>query len=317
MMLFLTLLAGFVLLVAGGELAIKGAVALAKNLGLPKAVIGLTVIAYGTSMPELVVSLESALTGHADLALGNVIGSNISNILLVLGATALVCPILMDRNLLAPDGWITLAVAALLLLFCLDGAIGRAEGWIFIAVSIGYTAYVFYQGRKKGFEELEQELEDALKVDMPLTRSAPLVIGGIVLMVAGGTVLVEGGVELATRLGVSEGVIGLTIIAVGTSLPELAASIAAARRRHADIAVANVLGSNMLNIFGIVGITAAIQPLDVDPSFLAFDLWLMLGLTVLLVLMLARGMRLTRLFGMVFTAGFIGYILYQYQSLVL
>ncbi len=316
MMLLLILLSGFLLLIAGGEIVVKGAVALAKNMGLPKAVIGLTIIAYGTSAPELVVSLESALAGHADLSLGNVIGSNISNILLVIGATALVFPITMDKSLFNPDGIALIVVSVMLALFAMNGYINQIEGILFISAVIAYTGYVFYQGQKQGFAALEQEIEAEMKeeisVEMPMPKSLLMVLVGILSMIAGGKMLVSGGIELAELFGVSAGVIGLTIIAVGTSLPELATSVAAARRKHADIAVANVIGSNILNIAGIVGVTSTVNSLTVDSNFLNFDIWLMLGLTFMLIGLLIAGCRINRLVGIIFTVAFAAYIMYQY-----
>jgi cation:H+ antiporter len=316
MELALYLIGGFILLIAGGEIVVKGGVALAKNLGLPKALIGLTILAYGTSAPELVISLESALAGHADMALGNVIGSNISNILLVLGGTALLSPLMMDRSLLKPDGIAMFAMAALLVIFALGGTISRVEGIIFAILCIGYTLYVFRKGKLEGYEAMEEEVEAEMNTDLPLPRSILYVALGLGCMVGGGKLLVTGGVGLAEMLGVSGGVIGLTIIAVGTSLPELATSLAAARRGHADMAIANVLGSNLLNIFGIVGITATVLPLSVDPAFLRFDLWLLLALSALLVLALALQLTLKRLPAIIGLLGFFGYILYQYQTVL-
>lgn len=316
MILTLLLLGGFVLLIIGGEVVVKGGVALAKNLGLPKALIGLTIIAYGTSAPELVISLESALDGHADMAIGNVIGSNISNILLALGCTALLGPILMDRKMLVPDGAGLLAVTALFIMFSSNGLIGRTEGLIFIAISIAYTLYSFWKGKQEGFAALEEEVEEEMNVDMPLWKSVIFVGLGLGCMVGGGKMLVTGGVDLAHLLGVSGGVIGLTIIAVGTSLPEIATSLAAARKGHNDMALANVLGSNLLNIFGIIGITATTLPLTVDPVFMEFDFWLMLALTALMVLMIARNWHLPRWGGAVCVLIFIGYIVYQYKALM-
>lgn len=316
MMLFLTMLGGFIFLIAGGEIVVKGGVALAKNLGLPKALIGLTVIAYGTSAPELVVSLESALDGHADMALGNVIGSNISNILLALGGTALFAPVLLDRKQLVPDGIGLMVVTLMLALFCINGWIDRWEGILFVAISIGYTLYAFWKGKKEGFVEMEEEIEQELNTDLPLSKSLLYVALGLACMIGGGKLLVSGGIELAQLLGVSGGVIGLTIIAVGTSLPEVATSFAAARKGHSDMALANVLGSNMLNIFGIVGITASILPLSVDPAFMQFDLWLLLALTLGLLILIRRHTHLKKLAGGLGVFGFLLYILYQYHGLM-
>lgn len=295
---------------------IRGAVALAKNVGLSKAVIGLTVVAYGTSAPELVVSLESALTGHAAIAIGNVTGSNITNTLLILGLTALIYPLVADKNLLKPDGLTLFAVTLLIVMFSWDGVIQWWEGLIYVIIGVAYNWAVFRKGKEDGYAELEAEMGDELAVEMPTWKSVAYVVAGLIMLVAGAEFMIDSGVALAERIGVSEGVIGATIIALGTSLPELAASLAAARKGHADIAVANVLGSNLMNLFGIIGVTALITPLPVAPQFMHFDLWLLLGVTMLFVGMLAAGIRIGRILGVLFTLGFIGYIAVEYQVLL-
>ena len=312
MEIFALLVGGLILLIGGGEILVRGAIALAKNLGVPAAVIGLTILAYGTSAPELVVSLESALDGHADMAVGNVVGSNISNTLLILGFTALFYPLILDKGLLKPDGYLLLLVSALLWIFASDGVIGLIEGAIFVAILLGYTYYTFAQGKKQGFAELEAEVEEELNVELSQARAIIYTLAGLITMILGGKLLVNGGVQAATALGVSEGVIGLTIIAIGTSLPELATSLIAARKGQADMAVANVVGSNLMNIFGIVGFTALIEPLTILPQFLSQDIPLLIACSLLLVFGIWRGITLKRFAGIVGTSAFIVYIAVQY-----
>ncbi len=306
------LIGGLILLIGGGEILVRGAIALAKNLGVPASVIGLTILAYGTSAPELVVSLESALDGYSDMAVGNVVGSNISNTLLILGVTALFYPLTLDKDLLKPDGFLLIIVSALLWIFAMGGEISAIEGGIFVTILLAYSWYTFAQGRKQGFAELEAEIEDELDVELSQPRAIAYTIIGLAVMVLGGKLVVNGGVQAATVLGVSEGVVGLTIIAIGTSLPELATSLIAARKGQADMAIGNVVGSNLMNILGIIGITAMVEPLNVLPAFLIQDIPLLMACSLLLVFGIWRGVRLAKMAGIVGTTAFIVYIALQY-----
>ncbi len=306
------LIGGFILLVGGGEVLVRGAIALAKNIGVSPVVIGLTILAYGTSAPELVVSLESALDGHSDMTMGNVVGSNISNTLLILGATALIYPVLLSKAMLKPDGLLMVAISFLLWIFAFNGMIGRVEGVIFLALMMGYTYYTFMQGRNQGLVEIPAEVEAELNVNLPQWKAITFVIIGLIIMIVGGKLIVNGGVMAATLFGVSEGVIGLTIIAIGTSLPELATSIIAARKGEADMAVGNVIGSNLVNLFGIIGITAVISPLTVDHSFLILDIPLLILCSLILTYGLWRGERIGRRIGTVGILLFVVYIAWQY-----
>lgn len=310
--MILFLLGGLVLLIAGGEGMVRGAVSLARNLNVPPAVIGLTVLAYGTSAPELVVSLESAFDGHADMALGNVVGSNISNTLLILGSTAILFPLVLDRSLLKPDGWLLLLISGLLWIFAMNGTISNLEGGMFVLIAIAYTYYTFHKGKKDGYAEIEAEIEEEMGSALSQPKAILYTLGGLLVMVGGGKMLVNGGVMTAQYLGVSEGVIGLTIIAVGTSLPELATSIIAARKGQAEMAVANVMGSNLMNIFGIIGLTALVQPLSVSPVFLSQEIPLLFVCSLLFVFGIWRGIRLAKFAGILGSLTFIGYITLQY-----
>jgi cation:H+ antiporter len=303
---------GLFLLIGGGEILVRGAISLAKNLGVSAAVIGLTVLAYGTSAPELVVSLESAIDGYTDMALGNIVGSNISNTLLILGVVTCFYPLTLTKDLLRPDGYLLLLVSLMLWLFALNGPIGWIEGVIFTTMMIGHGVYSFVKGKRDGFEEFEAEVEAEVGSILPQPKAALYTIAGLIIMVLGGKLIVNGGVQAAEFFGVSEGVIGLTIIAIGTSLPELATSLLAARKGEAGMAIGNVVGSNLMNIFGIVGLTALVEPLSAPQSFLETDIPLLMLCSVILVFGIWRGLTIGRIAGMLGTAAFLGYIAMQY-----
>lgn len=313
MIIIAQLIGGLILLVGGGEVMVRGAISLARNLGVPTAVVGLTILAYGTSAPELVVSLESALDGYADMALGNVIGSNISNTLLILGATALVYPVILSRKLLSPDATVLFAVSLILYAAAMNGIISHGEGATFLGLLVLYTLYTFHRGRREGFAEIEAEVSE--EVGDPLSQPKAILFTaiGLITMVMGGKLMVWGGVGAAQWLGVAEGVIGLTILAIGTSLPELVTSVLSARKGHVDMAVGNVIGSNLMNILGIVGITAVMTPMEVPLEFIYRDLPLLMLITALLLVGLALQWIIGRKLGMVGVWAFIGYIAYTYM----
>ncbi len=275
-------LAGLALLVLGGELLVRGAAAVALQFGLSPLVIGLTVVGFGTSAPELMVSLQAALTGRPGLAIGNALGSNIANILLILGVSAAITPLALTFRLLFRDLAVMVVATAAIWLMLLDGRVGRGDGLMLVA---GLVLFLFL----------------ALKSAAPMPEAAPakaaapalgwmITVTGLVVLVIGTRFLVDGASAIARGLGVTEAVIGLTIVAVGTSLPELATSVIAARRRQSDIAVGNVIGSNIFNIFGIVGITALIAPIPADPRFAGTDMpWVAASALAVVLFSLLRG----------------------------
>jgi len=298
----LLILAGLALLVLGGEYLVRGAVALALRLGIAPVIVGLTVLAFGTSAPELIVSVAAAARGAPGIALGNVIGSNIANILLILGATALIAPVLgRDPELRRSWGYTVLA-SLLLIVLCFAGPLRWWHGAVLLT---GLAATLFLQIRQSSQDDTpapEMQVGHA-----PGRRIALWLAVGLVTLPIGARLLVGGASDIASGLGISDAVIGLTLVAVGTSLPELAASVASALRGRADMAMGNVIGSNLFNILAIMGITAFFGPLAVPPEMLRFDLWVMLAVTLLLGPFLLRDIKIGRRAGSVLLAGYAGY----------
>ncbi|MDA0781828.1 MAG: calcium/sodium antiporter [Rickettsiales bacterium] len=315
----LQIIGGLVLLFIGGEILVRGAVALAKDLGLSAFIIGLTVVAYGTSSPELVISVQSALDNHPDIALGNVIGSNISNILCVIGLTALICPIAIDKKESGFDGKIMLGVTALLTALCFLGMLNIISAVIFLGTLVGYTYFIFHNEKKKKrqqklSEDTTAEIEEQLKVSLSRWQAIAFCIGGIILLMLGGDTLITGAVTLAKMAGLSEAVIGVTLIAMGGSAPELITSVVAAFHKKSDIALGNIIGSNLFNILGILGITTALSPIEVAPKFLEQDLPILALTTVALLAVMLMRPVISRFAGCLFFAGYIGYLGLQFYS---
>ncbi len=292
-------LLGIALLLLGGDLLVRGACGLAVLLRVSPAVAGLTVVAAGTSMPELVVSVQSAWRGSPGLALGNVVGSNIFNIAVILGMTALVRPLSVPGTTIRLE-WPVMALAALQLhLLARDGAMDRFEGACLLAAMVGFVAYLVWVARCAAHVEVA-EFEQLSTLTGERSGAAAWrwngfgTILGVGLLAGGSSALVGGASRIAGTLGVSETLIGLTIVAAGTSLPELTTSLVAAFRRRDEVAVANVVGSNIFNVFGIVGTTSLLQPILVPNELLARDHWWMLGLTVILFPILWSGRAIVR-----------------------
>ncbi len=284
--LFLTL--GIALLYFGGEALVDGASALARRLGMSTLVIGLTIVAFGTSAPELAATMTATFDGAPDLGLGNVVGSNIANIGLILGLSALLLPLATTTRFILRELPFMIGCSALLLPVVADDLISRVEGICMSALLIAYLAFVYITGRPDSLS-VNDEDEPA-----SLVRSLGLVFLGSLLLVGGAKALVYGGVGIARDVGVSERVIGLTMVAVGTSLPELASSLAAARRGESDMVLGNVVGSNVFNVLCILGFTATAMPMTVDGAAAQTDLWAMLGLSVSVPLLLWKGRRMAR-----------------------
>lgn len=277
---------GLLMLTAGAEGLVRGAASLARRLGLSPLVIGLTIVAFGTSTPELVVSLGAALQGNNGIALGNVVGSNIGNIGLILGGAALIAPLQVQAQIVRLDIPIMIGVSVLLGLLLLNGYVGRVEGLLLVGGLGAYTAFTVATARREASPAAEHAFEDGLPAPHSIGRDLLFIGGGLALLMGGAHLLVNAAVILAERLGVRETVIGLTIVGVGTSLPELATSFAAALRGESDIAIGNVVGSNIFNILGVLGMAALVHPLAA--SELGFvDAGMMIGLA-LLTLPLAR-----------------------------
>lgn len=284
---------GLALLLGGGECLVRGAVGLARSLGVSPLVIGLTVVAFGTSAPELVVSLQAALGGHPDIVLGNVVGSNNANVLLIAGAAATIRAIAAEPGAVRRDGAALVAATLAFIGLCLFGELGFGAGLALAAALAAWIAWSFRSARRRGSGE-EGEIEAAPRGG---ALALLLTLAGIAGVLLGARLLIDGAVEVARAAGLSEAVIGLTLIAFGTSLPELAAAGMAALRGHGDIALGNVMGSNLFNMLGIAGVTAMAAPVPVPAELLRLDLWVMLAATLLLLAAMRGGRRIGRLEG--------------------
>ena len=303
----LALAGGLGLLYFGAEWLVRGASALALRFGLSPLVIGLTVVAFGTSAPELVVSVGTALEGRGALAIGNVVGSNIVNVALILGLTVLIRPAPVKTQLLRLDVPLMVGASVLLLVLLLDGTLGRAEGALLVAGLVAYTGFNVRQSRRE--QAAQAGLAEALPAPSGSAgRDAAWVGAGLVLLVVGARLFVGGAVALAGAAGFSEALIGLTIVAVGTSLPELATSVVAALRNEGDIAVGNVVGSNVFNVLGILGVSALLAPLE-RQGIALFDLGAMLALAILLVPLMRSGFQLARWEGALLMACYVAYLI--------
>jgi len=305
-------LLGLLLLAGGGEALVRGAAAIARLAGVTPAVIGLTVVAIGTSLPELVVSLLAALAGQPGIAVGNVVGSNIFNVVGVLGITALITTLPVQGNAVKIEWPFMFVVSGLCLLLSRDGLLDRLEGGFLVVSAVAFTWYIVRLARQEVSGAEAAEFASAA-AGRTLHRGAlgmalATVALGVLLLVLGGRALVSGAVELARHAGLSERVIGLTVVAVGTSMPEVAASVVAAIRGRTDVAIANLLGSNIFNILGILGITALIQPTTVSREMLTSDMVWMLASAAVLFPILRSGMRVTRFEGLVLLGGYVAYV---------
>ena len=302
---------GLVLLALGGELLVRGAVGMAARLGISPLLAGLTIVGFGTSTPELATSVQAATAGSPGIAIGNVVGSNIANILFILGLSAMILPLSVNpasfqRDSIALGGSALLATGAVLL-----GVIGPLPGIVLLAALTGYVWWAYKSESTSHDAEAvrhEHEAEDRpVPPDTGPVVLAGLIVAGLAAAIFGAGWLVDGAIVLASAAGVSQSVIGLTVVAVGTSLPELIACIIAVIRKHEDVALGNVVGSNIYNLCGILGLTALIHPIEVPAEIAAFDIWVMLGVTALLIVQLRSGWRLTRIEGALLVALYAGY----------
>jgi cation:H+ antiporter len=290
-MVYFMLFVGLAILLAGGKYLVDGASALAGKFGISSGLIGLTVVAFGTSAPELLVSINAAMKGNSDIAMGNVIGSNISNISLVLGISAFIYPIHIIRSMLKLDYLATLLSAILFYIMALNGSISRIEGIFLFILLIAFNWY-FFRKLSKADDEISGQ-EEGLN-QKPLWTSLLLILIGILGLYYGSDLLVDNAVQISKVFGISERVIGVTVIAIGTSLPELVTSIIAGIKKETDIAIGNILGSNIMNILAIIGITSIIKPIPVAGAFLSQDFIWMLGLTLVLYPILRTRLKISR-----------------------
>ena len=308
-------IAGIALLYYGAEFLIKGGVSIALKLKISALVIGLTLVAFGTSFPELVVSVNATLKGAGDISIGNVVGSNICNIALILGLSALISPLPVHKQLLKLDVWLMLGASVLLAVFhYFYQGVTRWQGGVFFAGVLTYTVWSIFAGRKAEQNKSEAEKaadNDELGKELPLILSIIFVIGGLAALMFGGKLFVNAAVFAALKLGVSDAVIGLTIVALGTSLPELATSVVAAIKGEQDIAIGNVVGSNIFNVLCILGIAPLISPIR-SAGISPIDMLVMLGVSVLLVPIMLTGMKISRKEGGLLLLIYIGYTYYLF-----
>lgn len=298
---------GIVLLAGGSELLIRGSLTLARRAGVSALLSGLLIVGFGTSAPELVVSVDAALAQRPGIAIGNVVGSNICNVLMILGVCALISPLTVKPTALRRDALIVVGASVLFLALVGGSSLARVDAVILLFALSAYLVLA-YRGERgvDAADAAPQETDSQAVTPLPESgvMTAVTVIGGLFLLIFGSHVLLTGAIGMATQLGVSEAVVGLILVAMGTSMPELSVSIVAAFRRHADVAIGNVLGSNIFNLLGILGVSAILQPLSVPVRVLHFDQWVMLGSALLLVVFLYTGKRLSRLEGGIFVVGY-------------
>jgi len=301
---YLQLILGFALLVAGGEALVRGAVAVASKFGVSPLLIGLTLVGFGTSTPELVTSLQAAWSGFPGIAVGNVVGSNLANILLILGVAAVIAPMSIDPVAFRRDGMALLVATGMAVALILFGTLERWMGGLLVLV---LAAYIWVAYRT---DVVSPELVD-VDVDGPLTSSIwtaiALALGGIAVTVLGARLTVDAAVTLALLWGMSETVVGLTVVAIGTSLPELVTSVMAALRRESGLAFGNVVGSNIYNILGIMGVTALVHPIPIPQQIAQFDVWVMVAATLALSVVVVAWRQIGRVTGVVFLGAYAAY----------
>ncbi len=279
---YIKLIGGLVLLVLSGDYLVKGGVGIATKFKISSLVIGMTVVAFGTSAPELIVSLQAAIHGSSAIAIGNVVGSNIANIALILGVTAIVSPLIVSRNSVRKDWPFMMFASLLFTAAAYNGIISRIEGFIGFALLIAYTAWQIISSRRNYLEGKEEEETE----NIAIWKSALMIIAACIGLSYGAEFLISGASNIAKSLGVSERVIGVTIVAFGTSLPELAASVAAALKKETDIAIGNIIGSNIFNILSVIGLSSIISPIPVEWSAFCYDFRWMNAIALVLIILI-------------------------------
>jgi cation:H+ antiporter len=306
---------GLIALVVGAELLVRGAGKLAMSFGIPPLVVGLTVVAFGTSSPEVAVSVGAALSGQVDIAVGNVVGSNIFNVLFILGVSALIVPLVVNVQIIRQEVPIMVGASLLLVAFGLDGRVGFVDAAVLLGLLIAYVVFLVVQARRASPQDqaaASGEIDTASAWDRHWSVQIGLIVGGLALLVLGSNWLVDAAIAIAKSLGVSDLVIGLTIVAAGTSMPEVATSILAAVRNQRDIAIGNVVGSNTFNILGCLGLAGLVAPdgLPLAPSLLTFDLWVMLAVAFACLPVFLSGREIARWEGAVFVLYYAAYTAY-------
>ena len=311
---FLYCVAGFILLGVSGEALLRGAVTTADRLKVPPLLIGLTVIAFGTSIPELTVSLNAARSGNPDIAVGNVVGSNIANILLVLGAMAVFRSFTIDAGTLNRDGRVMLGVSVLMVLMALNGVITQWMGFGLLTILAGFTFLLYRRARQEADVDETAASVDENLLEGSLFLALLILIAGLAGVLWGSDLMVKGAVGVAQQAGISQAVIALSIVAIGTSLPELFISLFASLRGHASLAIGNIIGSNISNILLILGVVASTGPLNVSAEIANRDVWVMLGVAILGLVLMRSARRMSRiegLFSLVLYALYVGYLYFS------
>ena len=306
-MMYGQLALGFLVLIGGAELLVRGAVVLAKQIGISPLIIGMTIVALGTSAPELVVSISAVLGGASGLAIGNVVGSNIANVLLVMGAAAIIMPVKRQGDAMWREGIMLIGATLLFIALAVRGDLDFLSGTLLM---IGFFVFLgMSYWRELDSDENPNEVLKEFEGGPKSTPTSVLMIGlGLLGLALGADLLITGGIEVARLWAVSEEVIGLTVFALGTSLPELAATGVAAMRGHSEVGLGNVVGSNLFNMLGVAGGTALVAPLPISTQILSFDIWVMLVATILMIPVLAMGWRMTRATGSVMIGGYLLYV---------
>ena len=309
---------GAALLIAGAELLVRGASRLAGSLGISPLVVGLTVVAFGTSSPETAVSVGSVLGGQADVAVGNAVGSNILNVLLILGISALVSPLVVSRRLVRLDAPLMVGVSVLLLVLALDGSISRLDGLLLFGGVVAYTLFAIWESRREGTEDHagngvgEEDVGE--RWDKRIAVQVGLVVAGLGMLVLGSRWLVDGAVAIASAIGISELIIGLTVVSIGTSLPEVATSVLAVLRGEREMAVGNVVGSCIFNVLAVLGLTGLVAPdgVTVASAAISFDIPVMIATAVACLPIFFTGYRINRWEGLLFLGYYVAYTLYLF-----
>jgi cation:H+ antiporter len=309
-MMYFWLILGLVVLIIGGELLVRSAVSLAKKFHISTLVIGMTVISFGTSAPELIVSINAAIGGHPEIAIGNVIGSNIANLALVLGVTVLIFPIAVDRNTKIIDWPMMMLATLLFFLFSLDGIIQFYEGVSLFLILVTFTYIIIRNSRRKTKRELAmaEQIEEAALDEDSVPKSLLILLLGLTGLFFGARWLLDGAVNIALAWGMEERVIAVTIVAFGTSVPELITSGIAALKKETDISVGNLIGSNIFNIMAVIGLTSIVHPISVSQKSINFDMWWVIGIAVAILPMMLIGKKIGRLKGAILLSTYIIYI---------
>lgn len=307
-MSYLLLLAGLAVLIASGEFLVKGAVNLALRLNIPPMIIGLTVISIGTSAPELFASLKAANLGNADISVGNVVGSNIANLALVLGVTTLIFPVAVNRKLLWNEWLVLIVVTGVFVVLSLDGRLSVFDGIIFVSLLVSYLIFLVVSTIRKSNPDEIKEVDDIPKEPKSWFWIVFYIIIGFIGLYFGAEWLILGAVDIAKSLGLSEFVIGVTVVAFGTSVPELVTSGIAAYKKESDISIGNLIGSNIFNILGVLGVTSIVHPLGIEEAIIRYDFIWMLGAVLILFPMIYFAKNISRVSGTVLLGGYILYV---------